>query len=241
MASKEEKKEDQKFNYQNLITKNPEVETPNIQIQQIPNNPNSELINQQNLPPEIVINQQPINLIAKQLQQLPILPQQLLFQSPQQPNLNPMAYTPIAKLEKFTGKEDNAQMWLNNVEKAIAANRWNDTRAINILSATITNNESLAAIFSFELKELLSILLFNKTMLEEKPITTMYTDVKVNGDLIKLILDSRLTGIDCIVSTRIITADGVTKTLIGEIDNFSIEVNSIIVPIKILVMEATQY
>ncbi|KAG9290365.1 hypothetical protein G9A89_007096 [Geosiphon pyriformis] len=36
-------------------------------------------------------------------------------------------------------------------------------------------------------------------------------------------------------------ADRTTKTPIGEIDDFSIEVNGIIVPIKVLVMEATQY
>ncbi|KAG9299256.1 hypothetical protein G9A89_013904 [Geosiphon pyriformis] len=30
-----------------------------------------------------------------------------------------MAYTPIAKLKKFTGEEDDAQVWLNDVEKAI--------------------------------------------------------------------------------------------------------------------------
>ncbi|KAG9304434.1 hypothetical protein G9A89_019996 [Geosiphon pyriformis] len=83
----------------------------------------------------------------------------------------------------------------------------------------------------------------------------MYTNAKVDGHSIKLILDSGSTGsiitkqlmdqlncrVDHAVSTRIITADGVTKTLIGEIDDFPIEVNGIIVPIKVLVMKATQY
>ncbi|KAG9305843.1 hypothetical protein G9A89_006254 [Geosiphon pyriformis] len=69
----------------------------------------------------------------------------------------------------------------------------------------------------------------------------MYTDAKVDGHSIKLILDSGSADIDHAVSARIITTDGVTKTLIGEIDNFSIEVNGIIVLIKILVMKATQY
>ncbi|KAG9293896.1 hypothetical protein G9A89_019234 [Geosiphon pyriformis] len=32
-------------------------------------------------------------------------------------------YVLIAKLEKFTGEKDNAQIWLNDVEKAIVANR----------------------------------------------------------------------------------------------------------------------
>ncbi|KAG9288290.1 hypothetical protein G9A89_021321 [Geosiphon pyriformis] len=43
------------------------------------------------------------------------------------------------------------------------------------------------------------------------------------------------------VSTRIITADEATKTPIGEINDLPIEINSIIVPIKVLIMEATQY
>ncbi|KAG9287623.1 hypothetical protein G9A89_023973, partial [Geosiphon pyriformis] len=42
-------------------------------------------------------------------------------------------------------------------------------------------------------------------------------------------------------SARIITANGATKTSIGKIDNFLIKVNSIIVSIKVLVMETTQY
>ncbi|KAG9294744.1 hypothetical protein G9A89_008223 [Geosiphon pyriformis] len=77
MASEKEKEEDQEFNYQNPITENLEVEILNIQIQQTPNNLNPKLINQKNLPPEIAINQQPINLIAEQPQQLPILSQPL--------------------------------------------------------------------------------------------------------------------------------------------------------------------
>ncbi|KAG9293039.1 hypothetical protein G9A89_016401 [Geosiphon pyriformis] len=115
-SEKEEEKDDnQEVNYQNLIPENPEVETPN--------NPNFKLINQQNLSPEIDINQQPINLIAEQLQQ-PLIPlQQLSLQQLQQPNLDPIVYVPIAKLKKFTGKEDNTQVWLNNVKKAITANR----------------------------------------------------------------------------------------------------------------------
>ncbi|KAG9289678.1 hypothetical protein G9A89_014413 [Geosiphon pyriformis] len=44
-----------------------------------------------------------------------------------------MAYAPIAKLDNFTGKEDDAQIWLNNIEKAIVANRWNDSRALQVI------------------------------------------------------------------------------------------------------------
>ncbi|KAG9285841.1 hypothetical protein G9A89_013266 [Geosiphon pyriformis] len=81
---KEEKEaEDQEFTYQNPITENLEFETLNLQIQQnlnpenleieTPNiqtpptqdNRNSNLINQQNLPPVIIIDQPLINPIAK--------------------------------------------------------------------------------------------------------------------------------------------------------------------------------
>ncbi|KAG9305098.1 hypothetical protein G9A89_007738 [Geosiphon pyriformis] len=106
----------------------------------------------------------------------------------------------------------------------------------NIPPVIITNDKSLTAIFPFELEEVMSVLLFSKAALEEKPITVMYTNAKVDGHSIKLILD-----IDQAVSTRIITADGTTKTPIGEIDDFPIKVNGIITSIKVLVMEVTQY
>ncbi|KAG9299513.1 hypothetical protein G9A89_020684 [Geosiphon pyriformis] len=106
----------------------------------------------------------------------------------------------------------------------------------NIPPVTVTENKSLAAIFPFKLEETINLPLFSGAALKEKPITVMYTDAKVDGHSIKLILD-----INCTVSTRIITANGVTKTPIGEIDDFSIEVNDIIVPIKVLIMKATQY
>ncbi|KAG9288352.1 hypothetical protein G9A89_021383 [Geosiphon pyriformis] len=121
--------------------------------------------------------------------------------------------------------------------------------------ATIFNNESLAAIFSFKLEENISIPLFSGATLKEKPITAMYTNTRVDGHSIKLILDSESAGsiitrqlmdqlgcrVDCTTSTCIITADGATKTPIGKIDDFPFEINSLITPIKVLVMEATQY
>ncbi|KAG9290868.1 hypothetical protein G9A89_011018 [Geosiphon pyriformis] len=105
----------------------------------------------------------------------------------------------------------------------------------NILPATVTNDKLLAAIFSFEIEEPSSTLLFSGAALNKKPITMMYTDAKVNGQFIKLILDSSLAGnyqIDRAASTRIITADGATKTPIGKINDFSFKVNSIVTPIK---------
>ncbi|KAG9294004.1 hypothetical protein G9A89_019342 [Geosiphon pyriformis] len=116
----------------------------------------------------------------------------------------------------------------------------------------ILNQFICAVIFSFELEETTLVLLFSGATLNTKPITAMYTNIKVNGHVIKLILDSRLAGsiitqhlmdqLDCqvdhIASMHIITANRVTKTLIGDLP---IEVNDIIISIKVLVMEAIQY
>ncbi|KAG9306860.1 hypothetical protein G9A89_005761 [Geosiphon pyriformis] len=97
----------------------------------------------------------------------------------------------------------------------------------NIPPTTISYDESLAAIFPFELKEPSVTSLFSGAILKEKPITAMYMDAKVD--------------VDRAVSTCIITADRATKTPISEIDNLPIEINGIIMSIKVLVMEATQY
>ncbi|KAG9286996.1 hypothetical protein G9A89_022960 [Geosiphon pyriformis] len=117
--------------------------------------------------------------------------------------------------------------------------------------ATITKNKLLNTIFLFKLEELSIMPLFSKAALEEKSIMAMYTDAKVDSHSIKLILDSELAGniiikqlmdqLDHATSTRIITANGITKTHIGEIDDFLIKVNGIMVLIKVLVIEATQY
>ncbi|KAG9292611.1 hypothetical protein G9A89_006983 [Geosiphon pyriformis] len=100
----------------------------------------------------------------------------------------------------------------------------------NISPAIITDDESLAIIFPFKLEEITTVPLFSGAAIEKKPIMAMYTDAKVDSHRV-----------DRAVSTRIITADGATKTSIGEIDDFPFEVNGIIVSIKVLVIEATQY
>ncbi|KAG9303547.1 hypothetical protein G9A89_018443 [Geosiphon pyriformis] len=123
--SEEEEDKDQEFNYQNPILEdqniqtqqhleNSEIETPNIRTSPNQRNQNPELIHQQNLSPVIVVDQPPIKLIGEPIQPPPVLPQQpLLLQQPlqqpsQPPNLDPIAYTPIAKLDNFTSKEDDA-------------------------------------------------------------------------------------------------------------------------------------
>ncbi|KAG9296213.1 hypothetical protein G9A89_014805 [Geosiphon pyriformis] len=102
------------------------------QILEPQNNRNSDINNQQHLPPVIVINPAlPIDKQQQQLLQPPQQPQQQ--QQLQQPNIDPMAYAPIVKLEKFTGKENNAQVWLSDVEKVIIANGWNNARAMQAI------------------------------------------------------------------------------------------------------------
>ncbi|KAG9299110.1 hypothetical protein G9A89_020423 [Geosiphon pyriformis] len=61
----------------------------------------------------------------------------------------------------------------------------------NISLAIVTNDKLLAAIFSFEFEKLTSTPLFNGAVLEKKLITAMYTNAKVDGHSIKLILNSR--------------------------------------------------
>ncbi|KAG9293069.1 hypothetical protein G9A89_016431 [Geosiphon pyriformis] len=111
----------------------------------------------------------------------------------------------------------------------------------NILPATITENKSLDAIFPFELKELSTMPLFSRAVLKEKPITAIYTNAKVDGHPIKLILNSGSAGsiitkqlmdqlghrVDHTASARIITADGAIKTPIVE-NNWLSKTNAIL-------------
>ncbi|KAG9292720.1 hypothetical protein G9A89_008308 [Geosiphon pyriformis] len=94
----------------------------------------------------------------------------------------------------------------------------------NIPPAIITNNELLTAIFPFELEKTTSVPLFSGAAFDTKPITAMYTNTKVDGHALKLILDSGLAG------------SIITKQLMDQL-----EVNGIIILIKVLVMKATQY
>ncbi|KAG9300169.1 hypothetical protein G9A89_010579 [Geosiphon pyriformis] len=64
----------------------------------------------------------------------------------------------------------------------------------NIPPATITEDKSLTAIFPFEFEETAAMPLFSGATFEAKPITTMYTNAKVEEQSIKLILDSSSAG-----------------------------------------------
>ncbi|KAG9303959.1 hypothetical protein G9A89_005869 [Geosiphon pyriformis] len=94
----------------------------------------------------------------------------------------------------------NAQHYLSLLVtlEDILPNNWkpNQPKSLtsNILPTTITNDELLTAIFSFEFKETTSVSLFSRAILDTKLITAMYTDTKVNDYLIKLILDNGSAG-----------------------------------------------
>ncbi|KAG9302620.1 hypothetical protein G9A89_007324 [Geosiphon pyriformis] len=122
--------------------------------------------------------------------------------------------------------------------------------------ARIAENANLSDIFSFEFEANESPFLLSNTVAnEQKAITTMYTEAKVEGKPIHLILDSKSArsiityqlmqqlkkNVDRPVQTIIVTADGIKKTPVGEIDNFPFTINRITIPVKVLVMDAPQY
>ncbi|KAG9294205.1 hypothetical protein G9A89_021564 [Geosiphon pyriformis] len=97
----------------------------------------------------------------------------------------------------------------------------------NIPLATIIEDESLVAIFSFEIEEPSKVSLFN------------------SGSADSIIIRQLINQLGCQVnqatSTRIITANEATKTPIGKINDLFIKVNDIIIPIKILLSQNGQY
>ncbi|KAG9295056.1 hypothetical protein G9A89_017850 [Geosiphon pyriformis] len=155
------------------------------------------------------------------------------------------------------------QTYLNIPENLIIGN--NDGRNINrtknssklsqtIPPAVATEDSSFAAIFPFELEE--NETMFSGAALDKKcPITAIYTEATVNNTPIKLILDSGSAGsivtlqlvnqlgfkVDRATTFQIITANGSTKLPYGEINSFSFEINGIVIPTKVLVMDTTQY
>ncbi|KAG9297102.1 hypothetical protein G9A89_019383 [Geosiphon pyriformis] len=54
-----------------------------------------------------------------------------------------MAYAPIAKLDNFIGEEDDTQVWLNDIKKAIAANGWNNARAMQAIPYFLKDTANL--------------------------------------------------------------------------------------------------
>ncbi|KAG9290837.1 hypothetical protein G9A89_010986 [Geosiphon pyriformis] len=122
--------------------------------------------------------------------------------------------------------------------------------------ARIAENANLSDIFPFEFKANESpFLLSNAATNEQKAIMVIYTEAKVKGKTICLILDSGSAGsiityqlmqqlkrnVNQPAQTVIVTADGMKKTPVGEIDNFLFTLDGITIPVKVLVMNAPQY
>ncbi|KAG9301944.1 hypothetical protein G9A89_020988 [Geosiphon pyriformis] len=122
--------------------------------------------------------------------------------------------------------------------------------------ARIAENANLSDIFSFEFEANESPFLLNNIATnEQKAITAMYTEAEVKGKTICLILNSGSAGsiityqlmqqlkrnVDQPAQTVIITADGMKKTSVREIDNFLFTLDGITIPVKVLVMDMPQY
>ncbi|KAG9301330.1 hypothetical protein G9A89_018002 [Geosiphon pyriformis] len=151
-------------------------------------------------------------------------------------------------------EESNFQQTALSEGKA-AVPRTNPSNHI-IPPAQIAQNTNLLDIFPFEFEANESpFLLSNAAANEQKAITAMYTKATVEGKPIRLILDSGLAGsiityqlmqqlqrtVDRPAQTVIVIADSIKKTPVGEIDNFPFTINEIIIPVKVLVMDAPQY
>ncbi|KAG9306356.1 hypothetical protein G9A89_018239 [Geosiphon pyriformis] len=135
---------------------------------------------------------------------------------------------------------------------ALKSNSSNHT----IPPAQIAQNANLSDIFLFEFEANKSpFLLSNAAVNKQKAITAMYTEARVEGKPIHLILDSGLAGsiityqliqqlkqnVNRPVQTVIVTADGMKKTLVGKIDDFLFSIDGITISVKVLVMNAPQY
>ncbi|KAG9296054.1 hypothetical protein G9A89_011906 [Geosiphon pyriformis] len=122
--------------------------------------------------------------------------------------------------------------------------------------ARIAENANLSDIFSFKFEaNELPFLLSNTAANKQKAIMAMYTEAEVERKTICLILDSGSAGsiityqliqqlkrnVNRPAQTVIVTADGMKKTPVGEIDNFPFTLDGITIPVKVLVMDALQY
>ncbi|KAG9289368.1 hypothetical protein G9A89_007929 [Geosiphon pyriformis] len=144
-----------------------------------------------------------------------------------------------------------------SLENRAAAQQQNLSYTPTTISpAKIAENANLSDIFPFEFEANESpFLLSNAAANEQKTITAMYTEAEVKGKTIHLILNSRSAesiiiyqliqqlkrNIDRPAQTVIITADGMKKTPVGEINNFLFTLNGITISVKVLVIDASQY
>ncbi|KAG9285849.1 hypothetical protein G9A89_013274 [Geosiphon pyriformis] len=118
-------------------------------------------------------------------------------------------------------------------EDEVAVPRTNSSNH-TIPSAQIAQNANLSDIFPFKFEANESpFLLSNAAANEQKAITAMYTEATLMQQLQRTV--------DRPAQTVIVTADGMKKTPVEEINNFSFTIDGITIPVKVLVMDAPQY
>ncbi|KAG9306656.1 hypothetical protein G9A89_004203 [Geosiphon pyriformis] len=165
-----------------------------------------------------------------------------------------MTYAPIVKLKKFMGKEDDTQaiqadyftvpQILNQFIRGLCSSILQCVYPMHPANfqAAVTNTRDFEAteLEANHVQELISMLLFSKAAFKKKPIITIYTNAKVNGYSIKLILNNGSAGsiitqqlmnqlgcrVDHTASTKIITTNRITKTPIEEQEQWLEEINT---------------
>ncbi|KAG9295728.1 hypothetical protein G9A89_001745 [Geosiphon pyriformis] len=120
-------------------------------------------------------------------------------------------------------------------EDRTAAQQQNPSYTLTtILPARIAKNANLSDIFFFEFKANESpFLLSNAATNKQKAIMAMYTEAELMQQLKR--------NVDRPAQTVIVTADGMKKTPVREIDNFLFTLDRITIPVKVLVMNTPQY
>ncbi|KAG9301984.1 hypothetical protein G9A89_021028 [Geosiphon pyriformis] len=99
-----------------------------------------------------------------------------------------------------------------------------------ISPAQIAQNVNLSDIFPFEFEANESLFLLSNTAAnKQKTITTMYTKATLQKT------------VDRPAQTVIVTADNIKKTPVEEIDNFLFTIDEITIPVKVLVIDVSQY
>ncbi|KAG9300335.1 hypothetical protein G9A89_011408 [Geosiphon pyriformis] len=153
---------------------------------------------------------------------------------------NQASYLNLTETQNFCNASFAKERNISKVPDLLSLNQLMMTS--NIPPTTIMENMTLATIFLFNINSLKTTNLFSEAAINpDKPITAMYADARVGNLDIKLILNSKFTDsiitkqlmdqlgcqVDYAATVKIITANGNTKTPIGEIDNFPFEINGI--------------
>ncbi|KAG9293597.1 hypothetical protein G9A89_005600 [Geosiphon pyriformis] len=185
-------------------------------------------------------------------------PQQFYYQPPppayypQKPQYQSNYYQPALQPIQQQYQQPSTQHY-----QVAAARQQNPSYTPTTISpARIAENTNLSDIFPFEFEANKSpFLLSNVAANKQKAITAMYTKAEVKGKTICLILNSGSArsiityqlmqqlkrNVDRLAQTVIVTADGMKKTPVEEIDNFPFTLDGITIPVKVFVMDVPQY